>query len=89
MKRAEQLVQQVAPRLTELRKSMPEVVEDVNINADKDTSGYVALAVATESETKKKDLDTGMGTDREKNMLAFAVSALEFVKEVINGQAKL
>ncbi|KAJ9651253.1 hypothetical protein H2198_009460 [Neophaeococcomyces mojaviensis] len=53
------------------------------------TPGYVALAVASEAGTKKKDLDTGLGTDREKNMLAFAISALELVKEVINGQSKI
>lgn len=57
--------------------------------SDRGTSGYVALAVASEAGTKKKDLDTGLGTDREKNMLAFAISALELVKEVINGQSKI
>ncbi|KAK5944951.1 hypothetical protein PMZ80_002154 [Knufia obscura] len=53
------------------------------------TPGYVALAVASESGTKRIDLDTGKGTDREQNMLAFAIHALKLVKEVINGQAKM
>lgn len=53
------------------------------------TSGYVAIAVASPSATKALDLDTGKGTDREQNMLAFAVSALNLVKEVIAGQSKM
>jgi len=52
-------------------------------------SGYVALAVASESGTKKIDLNTGKGTDREQNMLAFAIHALKLVKEVISGQSKI
>jgi len=52
-------------------------------------SGYVALAVASESGTSSKDLDTGCGTDRQANMVAFAVEALKFVKEVMNGSAKI
>jgi len=51
--------------------------------------GYVAVAVSTASGTYSRDLDTGVGTDREKNMIAFAVEALKLVKEVINGEAKL
>jgi len=53
------------------------------------TPGYVALAVASGSGTKKIDLDTGKGTDREQNMLAFAIHGLNLVKEVINGQSKI
>ena len=52
-------------------------------------SGYVALAVAHDSGTTKIDLDTEKGTDREQNMLAFAVHGLNLVKDVIKGQPKL
>lgn len=46
-------------------------------------SGYVALAVVSESETLTKDLNTGLG-DRSANMVAFAVEALKLVEELIN-----
>jgi len=52
------------------------------------TPGYVALAVATEQGTYTKELSTGLA-DREKNMVAFTVEALTFLKDVINGKAKL
>lgn len=47
------------------------------------------MAVAGPSGIKKVDLDTGKGTDREQNMLAFAIHALDLVKDVIIGQAKM
>ena len=53
------------------------------------TPGYVALAVATESGTYKKELSTGLGGDREGNMIAFAVEALTLLRDVIKGDAKL
>lgn len=42
-------------------------------------------------ETLASELDTGLGGDREKNMIAFAVKALELVKEAIekSGAAKM
>lgn len=49
-------------------------------------SGYVALAVAGPGGTEKKDLDTGKGTDRDANMLAFAIEALKMVKDVVGQQ---
>ena len=52
-------------------------------------SGYVALAVATESGIYKRDLNTGLGGDREANMIAFAVEALMLLRDVIKGDAKL
>jgi hypothetical protein len=52
-------------------------------------SGYVALAVATESRTYKRELSTGLGGDREANMIAFAVEALKLLRDVIKGDAKL
>jgi hypothetical protein len=52
-------------------------------------SGYVALAVATESGSYKKELLTGLGSDREGNMIAFAVEALTLLRDVIKGDAKL
>lgn len=49
----------------------------------------MALAVATSTGTKKTELDTGKGPDREQNMLAFAVEAFELLKETISGQSKI
>ena len=51
--------------------------------------GYVALAVAAEKGTIKKDLDTGLGKDRQANMVEFAVQALKLVKEAIGAGAKI
>ena len=45
--------------------------------------GYVALAVATEKVTHTREVETGLGEDREKNMMAFAIAALTFLKEII------
>jgi hypothetical protein len=52
-------------------------------------SGYVALAVATEKGTYTRELSTGLGMDREANMIQFAVEALTLLKDVIKGDAKL
>jgi len=52
------------------------------------TPGYVALAVATDRGTYTKELSTGLA-DREKNMIAFTVEALTFLRDVITGKAKL
>ena len=51
--------------------------------------GYVALAVATESGCYKRELSTGLGDDREANMIQFAVEALGLLRDVIRGDAKL
>ncbi|KAJ8066235.1 hypothetical protein OCU04_005319 [Sclerotinia nivalis] len=51
--------------------------------------GYVALAIATENGTYKKDLNTGLGGDREGNMIVFAREALGFLREVLKGNAKI
>jgi len=51
--------------------------------------GYVALAVATESGTYKRELSTGLGGDREANMIQFAVEGLVLLRDVIRGDAKL
>ena len=48
----------------------------------------MALAVSTESGTFTREID-GLGADREKNMITFAVEALKLVKDVIKGEAKL
>ncbi|PMD38224.1 hypothetical protein L207DRAFT_585128 [Hyaloscypha variabilis F] len=58
-------------------------------NTPNRTPGYVALAVATESGTYKRELSTGLGGDREGNMIAFAVEALKLLRDVIKGDAKL
>ncbi|KAH7119026.1 competence/damage-inducible protein-like protein cinA [Dendryphion nanum] len=54
------------------------------------TPGYVALAVAVEGkETVKSEVDTGLGGDREGNMVRFAVEGLKLVRDTIKGQGKL
>ncbi|MCJ1389845.1 hypothetical protein MMC18_002702, partial [Xylographa bjoerkii] len=47
------------------------------------TPGYVALAVATVNGTYTREVETGLGGDRENNMVAFTVAALEFLKDII------
>lgn len=52
--------------------------------------GYVALAVAVNAhDTITKEVETGLGGDREANMVAFAHEALRLLKDAINGEAKL
>jgi hypothetical protein len=51
--------------------------------------GYVALAVSSGSGTYTKEVETGLGTDREKNMIQFAVEGLKLLRDVIKGDAKL
>ncbi|EXJ86339.1 hypothetical protein A1O3_03290 [Capronia epimyces CBS 606.96] len=46
--------------------------------------GYVALAVVGDKGVLSRDLDTGLGGDRQANMVAFAVEALRLVKEYIS-----
>ncbi|PQE30003.1 competence damage-inducible protein [Rutstroemia sp. NJR-2017a WRK4] len=53
------------------------------------TPGYVVLAVATEKGCYTKEVETGLGGDREANMVAFAVEALGFLREVVRGEGKL
>ncbi|KAJ9612620.1 hypothetical protein H2200_004217 [Cladophialophora chaetospira] len=45
--------------------------------------GYVALAVVSEKDSRKRDLDTKLGGDRQANMVAFASAGLQLVKEAI------
>jgi hypothetical protein len=37
----------------------------------------------------KKELSTGLGADRESNMIAFAVEALTLLRDVVKGDAKV
>ncbi|KAI9872949.1 MAG: hypothetical protein M1830_001036 [Pleopsidium flavum] len=53
------------------------------------TPGYVALAVSTDQGTYTKEVETGLGGDREKNMVAFAVESLKLLRDVMKGDAKL
>lgn len=53
------------------------------------TPGYVALAVDCDKGTFTKELQTGLGEDRIANMVQFAVEALTFLRDVMNGSAKL
>jgi len=52
------------------------------------TPGYLAIAVAGEKGTVTRELDTG-SSDREANMMRFAVEGLKLVREVIKGDGKL
>jgi len=51
--------------------------------------GYVAIAVATEKGTYSREVETGLGGDREGNMVQFAVEGLTLLRDVIKGDAKL
>ncbi|KAF2478099.1 competence/damage-inducible protein-like protein cinA [Lindgomyces ingoldianus] len=53
------------------------------------TPGYVALAVASEKGTVTREVETGLGTDREANMVQFAVEGLKLVRDVIKEEGKL
>ena len=52
-------------------------------------SGYVALAVATRNGSFTREVETGLGEDREANMVAFASEALKMLKEVVSRGEKL
>ena len=49
----------------------------------------MALAVSTAEGTYTREVETGLGKEREKNMVAFAVEALKLVRDVLKGEAKL
>ena len=49
----------------------------------------MALAVATDKGTATKEVETGLGGDREANMVTFAAEGLRLLKDVIKGDAKL
>lgn len=51
--------------------------------------GYVALAVACDEGTFTRELSTGLGGDREKNMIAFAVEAVRLLRDVMKGEIAL
>ncbi|EKG09900.1 CinA [Macrophomina phaseolina MS6] len=53
------------------------------------TPGYVALAVASDAGTATREVETGLGGDREANMLKFAVEGLTLLRDVIKGDVKL
>ncbi|KAF2084111.1 hypothetical protein K490DRAFT_39433 [Saccharata proteae CBS 121410] len=53
------------------------------------TPGYVALAISSEKGTTTKEVETGLGGDREANMVAFAVEALSLLRDVVKGDVKL
>ncbi|KAH7363740.1 competence/damage-inducible protein-like protein cinA [Pyrenochaeta sp. MPI-SDFR-AT-0127] len=52
------------------------------------TPGYVALAVARDGDTVTREVETG-SSDREENMVRFAVEGLKLLKDVIKGEGKL
>ncbi|KAK7727398.1 hypothetical protein SLS57_002870 [Botryosphaeria dothidea] len=53
------------------------------------TPGYVALAVSSAAGTATREIETGLGGDREANMLKFAVEGLTLLRDVIKGDVKL
>jgi nicotinamide mononucleotide (NMN) deamidase PncC len=53
------------------------------------TPGYVALAIARENgETVTREVESGI-SDREVNMVRFAVEGLKLLRDVIKGEGKL
>ncbi|KAF1848268.1 competence/damage-inducible protein-like protein cinA [Cucurbitaria berberidis CBS 394.84] len=52
------------------------------------TPGYVALAVAGDKGTVTREVETG-SSEREDNMVRFAVEGLKLVRDVIKGEGKL
>ncbi|KAL1634797.1 hypothetical protein SLS58_010540 [Diplodia intermedia] len=53
------------------------------------TPGYVALAVSSAAGTATREVETGLGGDREANMQKFAVEGLTLLRDVIKGDVKL
>jgi len=53
------------------------------------TPGYCAVAVASDNGTYTKEFSTGLGGDREANMIAFAAETLGLLRDVMKGDAKL
>jgi hypothetical protein len=47
------------------------------------------LAVSTPQGTFTREVETGCGTDRERNMVVFAEEALKLVRDVMLGKASL
>lgn len=45
--------------------------------------------MASEKGTVTREVETGLGGDREANMVRFAVEGLELVRDVIKGEGKL
>ncbi|PQE20237.1 competence damage-inducible protein [Rutstroemia sp. NJR-2017a BBW] len=68
------------------RGPTPQVVEGLAVNIREKLG---TLAVATEKGCFTKEVETGLGGDREANMVAFAVEALGFLREVVRGEGKL
>lgn len=51
--------------------------------------GYVALAVSSAAGTATREVETGLGGDREANMQKFAVEGLKLLRDLIKGDVKL
>lgn len=49
----------------------------------------MALAVAGIGGTITREVETGLGGDREANMVAFAVEALNLLRDVLKGDSRL
>lgn len=45
--------------------------------------------MASEKGTVTKEVETGLGGDREANMVAFAVEGLKLLRDAVNNDAKL
>lgn len=53
------------------------------------TPGYVALAVSSEKGVVTREVETGLGGDREANMVRFAEEGLKLVRDVITEKERL
>jgi nicotinamide mononucleotide (NMN) deamidase PncC len=53
------------------------------------TPGYLALAVSSQKGTVTREVETGLGGDREANMVRFAEEGLKLLRDTIRGDAKL
>lgn len=49
----------------------------------------VFIAVAAPGGSYTREVDTGYGEDREKNMVGFAEEGLKLLRDVLKGDAKL
>lgn len=49
----------------------------------------MALAVAAPDGTQTRELNTGLGDNREANMVEFSVAALMLLRDVLKGKGKL
>lgn len=77
--------QPVVRHRTDSRKSCNSSIQSSQTERDSSRS-YVVLAVVGPKGALERTLDTGLGTNRAANMVAFAIEALKHVNEYILSQ---